>query len=228
MQPPDAKLPRPVRAVVFDMDGLIFNTEDIYRDAVMATAADANHDVPLAFYLSTVGLTGAATRLAFIERYGEGFDYDTFWTAASKRFAEMAKSQLRLKAGVVELLDLLDSITLPHAICTSSRHEDVRNNLAVGGLVGRFQAVIAQGDYSGSKPHPAPFLKAAERLGVAPQSCLALEDSYHGVRSATGAGMMTIMVPDLFPPTDDMKELCVGIAQNLHEVCTLIAAQTRG
>jgi phosphoglycolate phosphatase-like HAD superfamily hydrolase len=57
MQPPDAKLPRPVRAVVFDMDGLIFNTEDIYRDAVMATAADANHDVPLGFYLSTVGLT---------------------------------------------------------------------------------------------------------------------------------------------------------------------------
>jgi len=228
MQPPDAKLPRPVRAVVFDMDGLIFNTEDIYRDAVMATAAETRHDVPLPFYLSTVGLSGAATRLAFIERFGESFDYKTFWTAASNRFAEMVRSQLRLKAGVTELLDLLDSINLPRAICTSSRHEDVHNNLAVGGLVGRFQFIIAQGDYAGGKPHPAPFLKAAERLGVAPQSCLALEDSYHGVRSATGAGMMTIMVPDLFPPTDDMKELCVGIAQNLHEVCTLIAAQTRG
>lgn len=228
MQPPDAKLPRPVSAVVFDMDGLIFNTEDIYRDAVMAIAAEANHDVPLPFYLSTVGLTGAATRLAFIERFGEGFDYDTFWTAASNRFAEMAKSQLKLKAGVTELLDLLDELSLPRAICTSSRHEDVRNNLALGGLVGRFQFVIAQGDYAGSKPHPAPFLKAAERLGVAPESCLALEDSYHGVRSATGAGMMTVMVPDLFPPTDDMEELCVGIADDLHEVCTLIASQKRG
>ena len=228
MQPPDAKLPRPVRAVVFDMDGLIFNTEDIYRDAVMAAAAETSHDVPLPFYLSTVGLSGAATRLAFIERFGESFDYKTFWTAASNRFAEMAKSQLRLKAGVVELLDLLDSINLPRAICTSSRHEDVHNNLAVGGLVGRFQFIIAQGDYAGGKPHPAPFLKAAERLGIAPESCVALEDSYHGVRSAAGAGMMTIMAPDLFPPTDDIKELCVGIAQNLHEVCTLIAAQTRG
>jgi beta-phosphoglucomutase-like phosphatase (HAD superfamily) len=117
---------------------------------------------------------------------------------------------------------------LPRAICTSSRHEDVHNNLAVGGLVGRFQFIIAQGDYAGGKPHPAPFLKAAERLGIAPESCVALEDSYHGVRSAAGAGMMTIMVPDLFPPTDDMKELCVGIARNLHEVCSLIAAQTRG
>jgi len=227
MQPPDAKLPRPIRAVVFDMDGLIFNTEDIYRDAVMATAADANHDVPLDFYLSTVGLTGAATRLAFLERYGEGFDCDVFWSTASNRFAEMARSQLRLKAGVVELLDLLDELHLPRAICTSSRHEDVRNNLAIGGLVGRFQFVIAQGDYAGSMPHPAPFLKAAERLGVAPQSCVALEDSYHGVRSAAGAGMMTIMVPDLFPPNADMKELCVCIAHDLHDVRALIGAQGR-
>jgi HAD superfamily hydrolase (TIGR01509 family) len=229
MQPVDAQLPRLVRAVVFDMDGLIFNTEDIYRDAVMAIAAEARHDVPLPFYLSTVGLlTRAAKRLAFIERFGEGFDFDSFWSAASNRFAETVKSQLRLKAGVVELLDLLDLLGLPRAICTSSRHEDVRNNLAIGGLVGRFQFVIAQGDYVGSKPHPAPFLKAAERLSVAPESCVALEDSYHGVRSASGAGMMTIMVPDLFPPTDDMKELCVCIAQDLHEVCTLIAAQPRG
>ena len=224
MQPPDAKLPRPVSAVVFDMDGLIFNTEDIYRDAVMAIATEADHDVPLPFYLSTVGLTGAATRSAFIERFGEGFDYDSFWTAASKRFAETVKSQLRLKAGVVELLDLLDEMRLPRAICTSSRHEDVRNNLAIGGLVGRFQFVIAQGDYTGSKPHPAPFLKAAERLGVTPEACVALEDSYHGVRSASAAGMMTIMVPDLFPPTEAMKELCVAIARDLHEVCTLLSA----
>jgi beta-phosphoglucomutase-like phosphatase (HAD superfamily) len=165
MQPPDAKLPHQVRAVVFDMDGLIFNTEDIYRDAVMAAAAETHHDVPLPFYLSTVGLSGAATRLAFIERFGESFDYKTFWTAASNRFAEMVRSQLRLKAGVTELLDLLDRINLPRAICTSSRHEDVHNNLAFGGLVGRFQFIIAQGDYAGGKPHPAPFLKAAERLG---------------------------------------------------------------
>jgi HAD superfamily hydrolase (TIGR01509 family) len=227
MQPPDAKLPRKVRAIVFDMDGLIFNTEDIYRDAVMATAADGNHDIPLAFYLSTVGLSGAATRLAFLERYGEGFDYETFWTTASNRFAEMARTQLRLKAGVVELLDLLDKLGLPRAICTSSRHEDVRNNLAIGGLVGRFHSVIAQGDYADGKPHPAPFLTAAERLAVPPESCVALEDSYHGVRSAVRARMMTIMVPDLFPPTDDMVELCVGIARDLHDVCTLIGAQPR-
>ncbi len=219
------KLPRQIRAVVFDMDGLIFNTEVIYRDAVMATAADGGHDVSLEFYLSTVGLSGEATRAAFIERHGKAFDYDSFWTAASRRFEALAKLQLGLKAGVVELLDLLDDEGLPRAICTSSRHEDVRRNLAAQGLLDRFQTVIARGDYASGKPHPEPFLKAAERLGVAPQSCVALEDSYHGVRSASGSGMMTIVVPDLFPPTADMEALCVGIAQDLHEVCSLIRLQ---
>ena len=72
------------------------------------------------------------------------------------------------------------------------------------------------------KPQPEPFLKAAERLGVRPEACVALEDSYHGVRAASAAGMMTIMVPDLLPPTREMEQLCVYIAQDLHQVCALI------
>jgi len=68
-------------------------------------------------------------------------------------------------------------------------------------------------------------LKAAERLGVAPELCVALEDSYHGVRAASGAGMMTIMVPNLFPATAEMEDLCVGIAGDLHEVHALMKSQ---
>jgi HAD superfamily hydrolase (TIGR01509 family) len=219
------KLPRNARAVIFDMDGLIFNTEVIYRDAVMAAAVDGGHDISLEFYLSTVGLSSEATRAAFIERHGKAFDYDTFWTAASNRFKALSKLQLRLKAGVIELLHYLDEAGLPRAICTSSRHEDVQRNLAALDLLDRFQTVIARGDYISGKPHPEPFLKAAERLGVAPEFCVALEDSYHGVRSASGAGMMTIMVPDLFPPTPDIEALCVGIAQDLHQVCGWIRSQ---
>jgi HAD superfamily hydrolase (TIGR01509 family) len=220
--PPTIKLPRKARAVVFDMDGLIFNTEEIYRDAVMAVAADGGHDMPLALYLSTIGMPLQATRAAFIERYGEQFDFNFFWTIAKKRFDEMAKLQLALKTGVVELLDLLDAAILPRAIATSSRHQDVQRNLAALGLVDRFQAIVADGDYSRGKPYPEPFLKAAERLGVEPESCVALEDSYHGVRAASGAGMMTIMVPDLFPATAEMEELCAGIVPDLYAVCALL------
>jgi HAD superfamily hydrolase (TIGR01509 family) len=216
------KLPRKAHAVVFDMDGLLFNTEALYRDAIVAAAAEGGHDIPLAFYLSTIGMSGEATRTAFNERCGTAFDFDLFWTTASTQFRELAKLQLCLKAGVVELLDFLDEARLPRAIATSSRHEDVQFNLGAQGLLDRFETIIARGDYSRGKPYPEPFLKAAERLGVAPELCVALEDSYNGVRAAAGAGMMTIMVPDLLPPTAEMEELCVCIVDDLHKVGALI------
>jgi len=223
--PPIPKLPRNVHAVVFDMDGLIFNTEELYRDAVMAAAIAGGHDIPLPFYLSTLGTPFEATRMAFTERYGQAFDFDAFWMAARKHFYETVDIQLRLKAGVVELLDILDSAGLPRAIATSSRHENVRHHLAALGLRDRFQTVIAHGDYSRGKPNPDPFLKAAERLGVEAANCVALEDSHNGVRAASGAGMMTIMVPDLLPPTSEMEQLCLCVVEDLHEVCTLIRSR---
>jgi HAD superfamily hydrolase (TIGR01509 family) len=223
--PPTMKLPRQAHAVVFDMDGLIFDTEALYRDATMAAAADGGHDIPLPFYLSTIGTPIEATRMAFRERFGKQFDLDVFWTTAKKLFYEMTESQLRIKTGVVELLDLLDCARLPRAIATSSRHEDAQHHLAAHGLLDRFHTIVARGDYPRGKPNPDPFLKAAERLGVAPEFCVALEDSHNGVRSASGAGMMTIMVPDLLPPTREMAALCVCIVEDLHEVCDLMRSQ---
>jgi HAD superfamily hydrolase (TIGR01509 family) len=222
--PPAMTLPRQPRAVILDMDGLMFDTEALYRDAVIAAAKDGGHDIPVPFYLSTIGLSLDATRTAFRERCGNDFDFDRFWAAASQ-FRELTRLQLCLKAGLVELLDFLDDAHLPRAIATSSRHEDVVHNLGLHGLLERFETVIARGDYARGKPHPEPFLKAAERLGVEPELCLALEDSYHGVRAATGAGMMTIMVPDLLPPTPEMEALCVCIASDLHEVCALMRSR---
>jgi HAD superfamily hydrolase (TIGR01509 family) len=221
-------LPRKVHAVVFDMDGLLFDTEALYRDVVIATALEAGHDVPLDFYLSTIGTPLQGTREAFVQRYGAGFDFDGFWAKTTQRFAKTVETELRLKAGVVELLGLLDELALPRAIATSSHHEHARHHLTAFGLTDRFRVVIANGDYARGKPHPEPFLKAAERLGVEPAHCLALEDSYHGVRAASSAGMMTVMVPDLMMPTPEMEMLCAHIAADLHAVCSLMKAGPRG
>jgi HAD superfamily hydrolase (TIGR01509 family) len=217
-------LPRKAHAVVFDMDGLILDNEPIYRDAMMAAAANRGHDLTLGLYLTTVGLSTEATRTALSEHFGKAFDFDGFWTVASRRFHEMAASQLRLKAGVIELLNVLDDIGLPRAIATSSNREGVQRALTAFGLVDRFQAVVAQGDYARGKPNPDPFLKAAERLGVEPARCVALEDSYNGIQAASNAGMMTIMVPDLLPATVEMEKLCICVVQDLHQVCALIRA----
>ncbi len=206
------------------MDGLIFDTEPLYRDVIIAAASDGGLEITHKFHHTTIGLSAEAFRAALSDRFGSGFDFDGFWAAASRRFYEMAASQLRLKAGVVELLDTLDAVRLPRAIATSSSHEDVQHHLAAHGLLDRFDAIVARGDYARGKPNPDPFFRAAERLGVEPTRCMALEDSYNGVRAANNAGMMTIMVPDLLAPTAEMEMLCVCIAKDLHEVCNLFRA----
>ena len=86
----------------------------------------------------------------------------------------------------------------------------------------RFDEIICRGDYEKGKPAPDPFLKGAERLGVEPRLCLALEDSHIGVRSAAAAGMITVMVPDLLEPTEEIRACCTLVVRDLHEVCCLI------
>ena len=217
-------LPRAIHAVVFDMDGLLVDTETLVRDAVMAQVEDMGLDLPMPVFLSLVGTNHATSNVILQDHFGDGFDLDDFHARWVTRFRVVAEAGIALKAGVVELLDHLDAAGLPYAVCTSSPHREVDRNLAPYGLKDRFAAIVAAGDYPRGKPHPDPFLAAAAALGVAPEHCLALEDSHNGVRAAHAAGMMTIMVPDLLEATDEIGALCVQVLGDLHEVRALIAA----
>lgn len=211
-------LPRAPLAVVFDMDGLLLDTEVLYREAFMATVAEHGLDVPLPVFLSLIGLPQVSSHAILRNHFGAAFDLETFLDGARARFREAAATGLRLKPGVVELLDHLDALGLPRAIATSSPHESVQHHLGHLGVLGRFHAVVARGDYERGKPDPQPFLMAADALGMIPETCLALEDSANGVTAASGAGMMTIMVPDLIEPTDALRALALHVANDLHEV----------
>lgn len=216
------KLPRMPAAVIFDMDGLIFDTEALYQQAFLAASSAGRHNLPLTLLESTIGVPWTQSRLLLLEQMGTDFPVDQYGKEVTDHFKLLASTQLRLKPGVVELLDALDQLELPRCIATSSSHSTVESHLSVHGLVGRFDAVIAHGDYAASKPSPDPFLTAAKRLGVDPALCLALEDSFSGVRSASAAGMMTLMVPDLLSPTPEIHSLCTGVVVNLHVVRELI------
>lgn len=211
-------LPRPVKAVVFDMDGLLVDSETVYTEALIAQASAMGHDLPLDVVKQMIGHTWAGSTGVLVAHFGEGFDTDTLRDGAVARFYELAKAEIALKAGVLEILDHLDALGLPRAIATSSRRVDVEHHLGAHRIADRFHAVLAQGDYARGKPHPDPYLKAAAALGVDPADCLALEDSHNGVRAAAAAGMMTVMVPDMLDPTEEMESLCVRIARDLHEV----------
>ena len=210
--------PRPVSAVVFDMDGLLVDTEALFRDVMMEVTRRRGLELPLGVFLRMVGLQRDASRAVALAHFGPAFDYEPWiaeaWGLANARIAV----GVAVKDGVVELLDFLDAAGLPRAVATSSSHAAVAANLGPSGLLARFQAVVADGDYQRGKPHPDPFLVAASRLSVEPSACLALEDSHNGVRAAHAAGMMTVMVPDLLEATQEMRALCVTVADTLHAV----------
>jgi HAD superfamily hydrolase (TIGR01509 family) len=211
-------------AIVFDMDGLLFDTESLYQEAILIAAAEGGHEVGSGIFNQTIGLPWPQSRNLLVDHFGAAFPADDFQAAWVRHFWLLAETRLALKPGAIELLDALDELKLPRAIATSSSRSTVQHHLAAHDLVGRFQAIVGHGDYAAGKPAPDPFLAAAQRLGIEPSLCLALEDSHNGVRSAVTAGMMTIMVPDLLEPTDDIRGLCTLIAADLHEVRRLILA----
>ncbi|MDE2488531.1 MAG: HAD family phosphatase [Alphaproteobacteria bacterium] len=221
-------LPRPPKAVVFDMDGLLVDTEQVVFEAMTAVARGAGHEMPFELFKRMVGLPGYASDAIVKEHFGAAVDIEVWRTEVSRHFTEIAAGGIALKAGVVELLDVLDARGLPRAIATSSTRAAVDHSLGQHDLVRRFDAIISRELQTRHKPDPDPFLKAAAAIGVAPGDCLALEDSHNGVRAAAGAGMMTVMVPDLLDPTEEMQSLCIRIAADLHEVRAMLEARDAG
>jgi len=218
------QLPRAPAAIIFDMDGLLFDTETLYQEAILLAAAEGGHEIAVDVFNRTVGLPWAESRALLLSHFGEAFRVDEFQATWVRHFWVIAETRLALKPGALELLDTLDQFRLPRAIATSSSRRTVERHLTAHNLMGRFEEIVAHGDYDRGKPAPDPFLKAAERLGVEPRLCLALEDSHNGIRSASSAGMMTIMVPDLLEPTDEIRALSIFVARDLHDVRRLIVS----
>jgi HAD superfamily hydrolase (TIGR01509 family) len=220
------KLPRPVAGVVFDMDGLLIDTEAVWRDVQLAEAEAQGLDLPLSVIESLIGQRWQINRRILQDHFGPDFDVEAYVQAAVRRHDEVSRAGVAIKAGAVELLDCLDTLGLPRAICTSSDREVVELRLGPNGLLERFDAVVCNEDCAQGKPHPEPYVTAARALGLAPPDCLALEDSHSGVRSAHAAGMMTVMVPDLLPPTDEIRNVCTAVAESLHQVREALLAAT--
>ncbi len=215
-------LPFLPHAVVFDMDGLLIESETLYRDSFLAASDEGEHGMRVETYQKVCGSPWDVITGTIFADYGADFPIDSFRDAWLRHLAVMMAEGVALKPGVVEILDLLDRLDIRRAIATSSRHDSVTRHLGPYDLLKRFDTIVARGDYSEPKPSPMPYLTAAKRLGIDPGRCLALEDSWHGVRSASSAGMMTIMVPDVAPPTEEMREKCIAVSSDLHAVAGLL------
>ena len=206
------------------MDGLLIDSETIYQAGLTNAAVAMGKDLPPAVFRTMVGLAGAESEALMRGHFGEDFPLDVYRSHYMVEIERLLEAGIRLKAGVIELLDHLEAAGLPRAVATSSTRYWADRHLGEAGVLHRFQAILTREDVARAKPFPDLFLKAAEALGADPAHCLALEDSHNGIRAAHAAGMMAVMVPDLLEPNDEMHDKAALIAADLHAVRALIPA----
>jgi beta-phosphoglucomutase-like phosphatase (HAD superfamily) len=220
--------PRPLRrprAVIFDMDGTLLDTEPLAARAGGEAASALGVAFDPALALTLVGKNFADCSAFLRGHFGRDYPTEALlgsWHAAYDGI--VAREGFALKDGVHALLDWLDAAAIPRAIATSTRRDRAEAKLAHAALLPRFHAVVGGDEVARGKPAPDIYVTAAGRLGVAPHACVALEDSEPGFRSALAAGMTPILVPDLLPPSVALLELAPLVLPSLDDVRAHLAA----
>jgi HAD superfamily hydrolase (TIGR01509 family) len=209
---------RPFTAVIFDMDGTLLDTETVFREVVFDVCDRLGFEMTDALHLGMVGSSNEVTERLLVEAYGVSFPNALFRQHCREQMHERMAEAVPVKTGVHELLAELRGRRIPIAVATSSHAVHAHGHLGRAGLLELFDALVTRDEVVNPKPHPEPYLMAAGLLGVAPTTCLAVEDSHSGVRAAHAAGMQTIMVPDLVRPSDEITALCAAVMESLHHL----------
>ncbi len=208
-----------MQAVVFDMDGVLFDTEVVCMKAWMAVAEKNGLPDMETVFPRCIGLNSNDSRQIVREAYGEGFDYPAFRQEAAVWLQEyLRRNGLPIKPGVREILEWLKGSGYIVGLASSTRSSSVFTYLDRAGMREYFQTVVTGDMVEHSKPRPDIYLMACGRLGVEPGQAYAIEDSPNGIRSAHAAGMRPIMVPDMIAPDEEMRRLSVIIRKDLREV----------
>jgi len=206
------------KVIIFDMDGVIFDTEVLARRLWQSVFEDYGYSLPDATYKKVIGRTMDAARQVLIDEYGPELPMDIMFDEQDALYRKITAQPISQKPGVIEILEYLKQRNIPCAVGSSTYHEDVENTLCVNGLRDYFATVVG-GDYvAQGKPAPDIFLKCAEYLQVEPANCLVIEDSNNGLRAANAAGMRTVMIPDLIPANEIDSDLEFTVCSSLCEL----------
>lgn len=210
---------RKLEAVIFDMDGVIFDSERLYLESCIQAGKKYHLKDIESVCKDVIGLTFQKTKESFFQAYGEDFPCEEFWKSAQ----EIARDKINhgemiMKSGVKELLIYLSENRIPTALASSTVTSKVRQHLEQAGIIQYFDEIVCGDTVSQGKPSPEIYLKTAELLGKSPEKCFALEDSFNGIRSAYNAGMAVIMIPDILQPTEEIKSVVNAVLPSLVEV----------
>ena len=207
-----------LQAVVFDMDGLLLDTERLALAAFELTCTHFSLGDQRAVFNRCVGTSHVRGTEVLHEGLGHRVDAGAFRQVWDERYAEITTRPIPLKAGVRDMLATLSRRGIPAAVATSTRTAQAQRHLRHTGILESFAVVIGGDQVERGKPYPDIYLKAVETLGASAEACLALEDSENGVRAAVAAGLRVIQIPDLIQPSSDLLALGHQVRESLLQV----------
>ena len=199
---------------IFDMDGLLFDTERLYRDSWVEMAVKFGQTPDPAFPRAICGTSGEHS-LEVIHAHYPTVDAAEFHACGIARVQEMLENGVPEKPGIREILSYFREHGVKTAVASSSGRAMIESNLRRAQVIGYFDVIVSGDQIRHGKPEPDIFLEAARRLGCAPEDCYVLEDGINGVRAGLAAGCATIMIPDLTEPTEELRAACAGVYPSL-------------
>ena len=212
-----------IRAVIFDMDGLLLDTEKLLVKFWVQAANEAGFPMTRENALAIRSLHRKFAIPYLQSLFGEEFDYVKIRSRRMELMKEyLSDHSLELKDGAKELLCFLRENKIMPAVATATDYERTQDYLRRVGIFEYFDKIVCATMVEQGKPRPDIYIFAANQLGLEPSECIALEDSPNGVRSAADAGCKTIMVPDLTEPDDELSGLIYARADSLREVIDII------
>lgn len=212
-----------INAVIFDMDGVLIDTEKYLVRYWVQAGREAGFDVRPEHGLLMRSLAGKFAGPLLKEIFGEDFDYPAVRARRKELMARhIAEHGLEKKPFVDETLDELRSMGIKTAVATATDRERAQKYLTQIGIRDKFDKIICADMVENGKPRPDIYLYACRQIGEVPQNCMAVEDSPNGVRSAAAAGLVTVMVPDLTQPDDELKALICQKGDSLKDIPEIV------
>lgn len=207
-----------ITAVVFDMDGIIFDTERLSYEAFARASEEVGWVPSRDAFLASIGLPRASIPPKLTEILGTGFPATQVLDRSYELLEEAVKRHgPPVMDGTAEILDALADRGIPAVVATSTETDTARRYLATAALLERFVGVVGGDQVTHGKPAPDIFLRAADALAAPPTEVLVFEDSENGVRAGHAAGMRVVMVPDFIEPSGELRSLCFAVVSSLHE-----------
>ena len=216
------------KLIIFDMDGLMLDTEPLAIAGWKQTATKLGIAIPEEIYPSLIGLSAKTAKTRMLEYMGPDFDFDTALAMLHGYIDNYIDTHgVPLKPGLLYILDKLEENNIRKCVATSTFHDRAVEKLKLAGIAHRFEAIIGGDQVTHSKPAPDIFLKAAGICNTSPAECIVLEDSAAGTQAAFSAGIPVIVIPDLIPPSKTTRDQAYAICENLITACDLICEMPR-